>query len=106
MPKFTLIAEHTDLMGQPDGTKVQYEFYVDGLEDVLQHVELFIRGCGYNPTGTLDYVRDEEFYGDGHDGMGSTLKDYPELYESTESPSGSPWASAHYGHDINLRGNK
>lgn len=59
MPKFTLIAEHTDLMGQPDGTKVQYEFYVDGLNDVLQHVELFIRGCGYYPDGTLDYVKDE-----------------------------------------------
>ena len=56
MPKFTLIAEHTDLRGNPDGTKIQYEFYVDGLSDVLEHVDLFIKGCGYVPTGTLDYV--------------------------------------------------
>lgn len=56
MPKFTLIAEHTDLNGNPDGTKIQYEFYVDGLSDVLEHVDLFIKGCGYVPTGTLDYV--------------------------------------------------
>jgi hypothetical protein len=34
------------------------------------------------PSGTLDYVTDEEYYGfssDGHDGMGSTLEDYPEI---------------------------
>jgi hypothetical protein len=59
MPKFTLIAEHTDLYGKPDGTKVNYEFYVDSLDDVLEHVDLFLRGCGYNPTGQLDYVTDE-----------------------------------------------
>jgi hypothetical protein len=59
MPKFTLIAEHTDLYGKPDGTKVNYEFYVDTLDNVLEHVDLFIRGCGYNPTGTLDYVQDD-----------------------------------------------
>jgi hypothetical protein len=65
MPKFTLIAEHTDLYGKPDGTKVNYEFYVDSLDNVLEHVDLFIRGCGYNPSGTLDYVADEEYYGTG-----------------------------------------
>lgn len=65
MPKFTLIAEHTDLYGKPDGTKVNYEFHVDTLDNVLEHVDLFIRGCGYNPTGTLDYVSDEEYYGTG-----------------------------------------
>jgi len=59
MPKFTLIAEHTDLYGKPDGTKVNYEFYVDSLDNVLEHVDLFIRGCGYYPTGTLDYIQDE-----------------------------------------------
>lgn len=64
MPKFTFIGEHTDLYGNSDGTKVTYEFHVDSLEDVLQHTDLFIRGCGYNPTGTLDYVPDEEYYGE------------------------------------------
>lgn len=93
MPKFTLIGEHTDLYGNPDGTKVAYEFHVDSINDVLEHVDLFIRGCGYNPTGTLDYIPDEEYYGhepdfgDGHAGMGSTMEDYPELYESMDIAS-------------------
>jgi hypothetical protein len=56
MPKFTLIAEHTDLNGTPDGTKVNYEFHCDFLPEVLEHMDLFLRGCGFCPTGTLDYV--------------------------------------------------
>jgi hypothetical protein len=85
MPKFTLTGEHTDLYGNPDGTKVIYEFHVDSLDNVLEHVDLFIRGCGYNPSGTLDYVSDEEYYGldpdYGDHGGGSTLDDYPELQD-------------------------
>lgn len=65
MPKFTFIGEHTDLYGKPDGTKVTYEFHVDSLDDILEHANLFIRGCGYSPTGTLDYIPDDEYYGDG-----------------------------------------
>ena len=65
MPKFTFIGEHTDLYGNPDGTKVTYEFTVDSINDVLEHTDLFIRGCGYNPSGTLDYIPDEEYYGTG-----------------------------------------
>jgi hypothetical protein len=56
MPKFTLIAEHTNLNGTPDGTKVNYEFHCDFLPEVLEHMDLFLRGCGFCPTGTLDYV--------------------------------------------------
>jgi len=59
MPKFTLIGEHTDIYGKPDGTKVNYEFHCDFLPEVLEHIELFLRGCGFNPTGTLDYVQDD-----------------------------------------------
>lgn len=60
MPKFTLIGEHTDIYGKPDGSKITYEFYVDGLSDILEHVDLFIRGCGYMPPpGVLDYVVDD-----------------------------------------------
>ena len=102
MPKFTFIGEHTDLYGNPDGTKITYEFQIDSLDNLLEHADLFIRGCGYNPTGTLDYVPDEEYYGwepeedwtgDGHDGMGSTMADYPELYESQDIPATK---SSHY----------
>jgi hypothetical protein len=67
MPKFTFIGEHTDLNGNPDGTKVTYEFEVDFLENILEHADLFIRGCGFNPTGTLDYVPDSEYYGEPHE---------------------------------------
>jgi len=76
MPKFTLICEHNNIYGKPDGTKVTYEFNVDSINDVLEHVDLFIRGCGYMPPpGTLDYVVDD--YSDH--GGGSTLDDYPEM---------------------------
>jgi hypothetical protein len=76
MPKFTFIGEHTNIYGKPDGTKVTYEFQVDTLNDILEHADLFVRGCGYMPPpGTLDYVQDD--YSDF--GGGSTLEDYPEL---------------------------
>ena len=60
MPKFTLTGEHIDVLGNADGTKVTYEFYVERIDDVLEHVDLFLRGCGYNPTGTLDYITDDD----------------------------------------------
>ena len=61
MPKFTFIGEHTNIYGKPDGTKVTYEFTVDSLNDVLEHVDLFIRGCGFFPPqgATLDYIEDD-----------------------------------------------
>jgi hypothetical protein len=65
MPKFTFIGEHTNIYGKPDGTKITYEFTVENINDILEHADLFIRGCGYNPSGTLDYIPDEEYYGAG-----------------------------------------
>lgn len=105
MPKFTLIGEHTDLQQNPDGTKVQYEFNCDYLHEIVEHLELFLRGCGFNPTGKLDFIPEEEYYGepqwepeedwtgDGHEGMGSTMADYPELYDAQDLPMGK---SKHY----------
>jgi hypothetical protein len=90
MPKFTLIGEHTDLQGNPDGSKMTYEFHCDYLPEVLEHFELFIRGCGFVPDGTLDFVKDEPYYGldpdFGDHGGGSLPEDYPELYESQDIP--------------------
>ena len=83
MPKFTLIAEHTDIYGKPTSHKVTHEFNVDTLNDVLENTDLFLRGCGFVPTGTLDYVVDE--YADF--GGGSTLEDYPEIKEELVSKS-------------------
>jgi hypothetical protein len=58
MTKFTLIAEHTDLYGKPTGDKVTHEFNVDTMSSVLDNFDLFLRGVGFMPTGTLDYVDD------------------------------------------------
>ena len=59
MPKFTLIAEHTNWYTNKVESKVTYEFEADGITDVLQNTDLFLRGVGYSPEGTLDYVSDE-----------------------------------------------
>lgn len=59
MPKFTLIGEHTDLQQNPDGSKMTYEFHCDYLPEVLEHMELFLRGVGFVPNGTLDFVPEE-----------------------------------------------
>lgn len=64
MPKFTLIAEHKDYKGDSNGHKLTYEFEVDHISAVLENVDYFIRGVGYHPEGTLDYVPDEDYYGE------------------------------------------
>ena len=66
MPKFTLIGEHIDVLGNADGTKVTYEFYVERLNDILEHVDLFLRGCGYSTQGSLEYSHENEVNGE-HD---------------------------------------
>ena len=59
MPKFTFIGEHVNLHGKPDGTKVTYECNVEALDSILEHMEMFIKGCGYLPNGVLDFVETE-----------------------------------------------
>ena len=80
MPKFTFIGEHTDIYGKPDGTKITYEFNVDTLDNVMEHFDLFVRGCGYMPPpGVLDYVDDFS---------GSTMEDPPEWHlQEFETPT-------------------
>ena len=99
MPKFTLIGEHANIYGKPDGTKITYEFQVDSLNDIIEHFDLFVRGCGYMPPpGTLDYVVDE--YSDF--GGGSTLEDYPDLnVQEFEIPT-----TEHSSHYFDLDRNK
>lgn len=108
MPKFTLTAEHMDLQGNPTGDKITVEFNKEYLPEVLEQMELFLRGVGFSHTGVLDFIDEdtmvattqagvdalaafygytrssEEFTGDGHDGMGSTAEDYPELNKHSE----------------------
>jgi hypothetical protein len=40
------------------------EFNADSLQDILEHFEMFLRGSGFNPSGTLDFVSNEEYYGE------------------------------------------
>lgn len=61
MPKFTLIAEHTDIYGNLMGHKVTHEFNVDTLDSILENTDLFLRGVGFMPSGILDYVEEENF---------------------------------------------
>jgi hypothetical protein len=56
MPKFKLIAEHTDAYGQPTDHKVTSEFTTDFLPDVLENIQLFLRGVGFVSDGDLEFV--------------------------------------------------
>ena len=38
------------------------EFYADSLPDILEQFEMFIRGSGFHPSGTLEYVDYEDEY--------------------------------------------
>lgn len=53
MPKFTLIAEHKG------AHKITHEFDEDFLPDVLDNIELFLRGAGFCSNGVLEFVEEE-----------------------------------------------
>ena len=36
------------------------EFSADSLPDILQHFEMFLRGSGFHPSGTLDFVDEDD----------------------------------------------
>lgn len=50
-----------DISGRNAVTTI--EFGTDSLPDVLEHFELFLRGCGFVLNGTLDVVPEDEYYG-------------------------------------------
>jgi len=54
------------------------EFNADYLPDILQHFEMFLRGSGFHPTGTLDFVQDDDC---------DTAK-FQEMYDSMDLPKG------------------
>ena len=43
-----------DISGRNAETTI--EFSTDTLPDVLEHFEMFLRGSGFHPSGTLDFV--------------------------------------------------
>jgi hypothetical protein len=61
MPKFTFICEDDPMpFSERIVTKRTVEFDAVALNDVVSEFELFLRGAGFNPYGTLDFVSDEE----------------------------------------------
>ena len=54
-----ILKQIDDISGNNAVTTI--EFSADTLPTVLEHVELFIRGCGFfPPAGNLDYVNEFE----------------------------------------------
>ena len=59
MSKYSLVCQHSDLYGNVT-TKHTLEFTEDSLNEVLQNMELFLRGCGFYFKGNLDIVPYED----------------------------------------------
>ncbi len=57
MPKFTLIAEHTNFTGETL-QKNTLEFEEDYISDVLDNIKQFLQGTGFVIDGSLDIVPD------------------------------------------------
>ena len=86
MPKFTLICEHTDVYGKPN-EKITHEFTKEYLPDVIEDIEMFLKGAGFVISGVLDIVPLEEPWTDDVDFTGI------ELYDEQDLPTGK---SHHY----------
>jgi hypothetical protein len=65
MTKYTFIAEHEDVYGNPSGHKVSTEFNADHISTVIENFQMFLSGVGFQTQGTLDFIPDEEYYGTG-----------------------------------------
>ena len=63
-------------------TETTVEFSADTLSTILEHFEMFIRGSGFHPSGTLDFVPDEEYYGQDY------YEQDIEMYDSMDLPNG------------------
>lgn len=71
MPKFTFICEDDPMpFSEAIVTKRTVEFDAVHINDVVSEFELFLRGAGFNPAGTLDFISDEEYWGNGPEWSG------------------------------------
>lgn len=63
MPKFTFICEDDPMpFSESIVTKRTVEFDAVHINDVVSEFELFLRGAGFNPNGTLDFISDDVYY--------------------------------------------
>jgi hypothetical protein len=76
------------------------EFYADSLPDILEQFEMFLRGSGFHPSGTLDFVEDDcgEWHNEEFDtpqeephGWTQTLRDDAEWPFPKERPTQEEW---------------
>ena len=51
-----------DISGNKAETTI--EFTTDYLPTILEHFEMFLRGSGFHPSGTLDFVEEDEYFED------------------------------------------
>lgn len=57
MPRFTLICDHSrDL----DTHIVTHEFNAENLFDVVDNIDMFLKGAGYVNKGNLEFVKEEQ----------------------------------------------
>lgn len=87
MPKFTFICED-DPMPFSEGvvTKRTIEFDAVHINDVVSEFELFLRGAGFNPRGTLEFIDDQysDFNADFGDLPEFPISDKSSYYFDTE----------------------
>ena len=61
MSNFTFICQEESMPFSDSVTsKRTVEFNADSLDQILSEFENFLRGCGFNFNGQLDFVNDEE----------------------------------------------
>jgi hypothetical protein len=61
------------------------EFDAEYLPDILQHFEMFLRGSGFHPSGTLDFVGEDEYFED--------CPQFEPAEENYEDPTTGVWPS-------------
>lgn len=65
MPRFTLICDHScDL----DTHIVTHEFNAEYLYDVVDNIDMFLKGAGYVYKGNLEFVEQEQHSKHYYDG--------------------------------------
>lgn len=61
MPKFTFISEDLDLNGYKTGSKLTKDFTCEGLGDIIDEFEMFVRGSGYSFDGEIDILDNNDY---------------------------------------------
>lgn len=57
MPRFTLICDHSNDL---DTHIVTHEFNAEHLYDVVDNIDMFLKGAGYVYKGNLELVEEEQ----------------------------------------------